>query len=220
MIGGLRRIAGRAEELVYRMRAKRARRVERAGGLDLFLPSSVLNPRLFRTGVFLAEVVERETEEGDRVLDLGCGSGIVGLAAARAGAMVLAIDKNPRAVRATRINAMLNRLSVEAIESDLFERVADELRFQLIAFNPPFFQRTQGGDLALALSDGPGLPTLDRFCAECRRHLAIGGRALIAGSTNGALGLMRRIYEQHGLAWRTIAERDRIAERLVVDELR
>jgi len=210
----------RAEELAYRVRVKRARKVERTHGLDLFVPSSVMNPRLFRTGVFLAEVVEAEIDQGDRALDLGCGSGIVGLAAARAGAIVLSVDKNPAAVRATRINAMLNGLRVEAIESDLFERVPDQLRFHLIAFNPPFFQRAQGEELEMALSDGPGLPTLDRFCGECRRHLAMGGRTLIAGSSNGALSLMRRIYQQHGLTWRTIAERDRISERLVIDELR
>jgi hypothetical protein len=48
----------------------------------------------------------------------------------------------------------------------------------------------------------------------------MGGRALVAGSSNGALSLMRRIYQQHGLSWRTIAERDRVSERLVIDELR
>ena len=210
----------RAEALAYRVRARRSRKVERAHGFDLFVPPSVMSPKLFRTGGFLAEVVEAETDEGDRMLDLGCGSGIVGLAAARGGAIVLAVDKNPAAVRATRINAMLNKLPIDATESDLFERVPDRIRFHLIAFNPPFFQRRQGGELEMALSDGPGLPTLERFCAECRRHLAMGGRALVAGSTNGALSLMRRIYQQHGLTWRTIAERDRISERLVIDELR
>jgi release factor glutamine methyltransferase len=205
---------------MYGMRARRARPVERVDGFDLFVPPSVLNPRLFRTGLLLAQVVERECAPADRVLDLGSGSGVVGLAAARAGASVLAVDKNPAAVRATRINAMLNRSAIDAVESDLFENVADAERFTLIAFNPPFFSRPQGGDLALALADGPGLPTFDRFCGECRRWLAPGGRALIAGSTNGALTLMRRIYEQHGFTWRTLVARERISERLVIDELR
>jgi release factor glutamine methyltransferase len=220
VIGRVRRLAGRAEELVYRVRAKREREVERACGFDLYLPPSVLNPRLFKTGMMLAEIVERELGPEERVLDLGSGSGIVGLAAARAGALVWAADKNPVAVRATRINAMLNGLAIEAIESDLFEHVPETLRFDIIAFNPPFFARPQGGALEMALSDGPGLPTLDRFCAECRNRHASGGRALIAGSSNGALSLMRRLYEQHGLTWRTIAERERISERLVIDELR
>jgi release factor glutamine methyltransferase len=220
MLARVRRLAMHAEQLAYQIRSRRAKKVERANGFDLFLPPSVMNPRLFRTGSFLAEVVEVETGEGDATLDMGCGSGIVALAAARKLAVVLAVDKNPVAVRATRINAMLNGLAIEAGESDLFERVPDELRFHLIAFNPPFFQRPQGGDLSMALADGPGLPTLERFCGECRRHLARGGRALVAGSTNGALSLMRRIYEQHGYAWRTIAERHRITERLVIDELR
>ncbi len=205
---------------MYRVRARRARPFERVLGLDLFVPPSVLSPRLFRTGPLLAEVTVRSLELGERVLDLGSGSGIVGLAAARAGAEVWAVDKNPVAVRATRINAMLNGAAIHATESDLFERIPDGVVFDLIAFNPPFFGRPQGGALEMALFDGPGLPTLDRFCSECRRYLSANGRALIAGSTNGALSLMRRIYEQHGLSWRTVAARERISERLIVDELK
>src|SRR5688572_22540120 len=143
MMARVRRLAMRAEELAYRVRVKRTKKVERIHGLDLFVPPSVMSPRLFRTGVFLAEVVEAEIDQGDRMLDLGCGSGIVGLTAAKRGAIVLSLDKNPAAVRATRVNAMLNGLRVEAIESDLFERVPDATRFHLIAFNPPFFQRAQ-----------------------------------------------------------------------------
>jgi len=43
-----------------------------------------------------------------RVLDLGCGSGILAIAAARLGATVLALDTDPIAVTATRENAAYN----------------------------------------------------------------------------------------------------------------
>jgi methylase of polypeptide subunit release factors len=131
---------------------------------------------------------------------------------------VLAADTNPRAVAATRVNAMLNRVSIAAVESDLFEHI-EESSFRIIAFNPPFFGAPQGGELAMALSDGPSLDTLDRFCGEARDHLTEGGLILVAGSTSGALALMRRIYAQHGFRWRTVATRERISERLVIDRL-
>ncbi len=49
---------------------------------------------------------------GSRVLDVGCGSGILAIAAARLGAAsVLGVDTDPIAVEATRANARANRLS-------------------------------------------------------------------------------------------------------------
>jgi len=51
------------------------------------------------------EALEDEVEQGDRVLDLGCGSGILGIAALRLGAAsVVALDVDPVAVRVAREN--------------------------------------------------------------------------------------------------------------------
>jgi ribosomal protein L11 methyltransferase len=54
-----------------------------------------------------------------RVLDLGCGTGILGLAAALLGAeAVLAVDLNPLCVTTTQNNADLNQLRIEAVEGE------------------------------------------------------------------------------------------------------
>ena len=56
--------------------------------------------------------MEYAVRSGQRVLDAGCGSGILSIAAARLGAArVDAFDVDPIAVRATRENAALNELS-------------------------------------------------------------------------------------------------------------
>lgn len=57
---------------------------------------------------------------GRAVLDLGAGSGLVAIAAARAGASeVIAADVDRRAVDAIRLNAALNGVAVAAVEDDL-----------------------------------------------------------------------------------------------------
>lgn len=59
------------------------------------------------------------TVRGKRIVDLGAGSGIVGLAAARHGAVsVHAIDPNPLSAIATTLNAEANRLSVTTQTGD------------------------------------------------------------------------------------------------------
>lgn len=61
-----------------------------------------------------------ETVAGRRVLDLGAGSGIVGIAAAKAGATeVLAADVDPYAVAAIGLNAALNDVVVQPVLADL-----------------------------------------------------------------------------------------------------
>lgn len=60
-----------------------------------------------------------EVVRGARVLDFACGSGLVGLAAALAGAHVRAVDVDPLARVATDMNARENGLSVEVATTDL-----------------------------------------------------------------------------------------------------
>ena len=55
------------------------------------------------------EALERAVRPGARVLDVGCGSGILSIAAAKLGAReVLAVDVDPNCVRVTRENALSN----------------------------------------------------------------------------------------------------------------
>lgn len=61
-----------------------------------------------------------ESVAGKRVLDLGAGSGLVAIAAMKAGAsQVLAVDVDPYAVAAVRLNAEVNAVVVETRLADL-----------------------------------------------------------------------------------------------------
>jgi methylase of polypeptide subunit release factors len=113
-----------------------------------------------------------------RTLDLGTGSGYLALRAAAHSQHVLATDVNPRAVAMARFNAMLNRIhNVEIAEGNLFEPTGD-LRFDLIASNPPFVVSPQD-DLVYRDSGLQG----DAFCERIFRavpgHLAEGGFAQV-----------------------------------------
>ena len=61
-----------------------------------------------------------DMEPGGGFADLGCGAGVLAIAAARLGyAPVFAVDHEPRSVEATRRNAALNGAAVEALQLDL-----------------------------------------------------------------------------------------------------
>jgi len=70
------------------------------------------------------ELLAMRAREGSlgRVVDLGCGSGILGLAAARWGAKeVVGVDLNPLCVELARANAELNGIKLTAVEADAVE---------------------------------------------------------------------------------------------------
>ena len=174
-----------------RLLLHRVRRLalESWNGLPLLVLPDVLNPVVFRSGTFLAEALgsiplrAREGADGLRALDMGTGSGIGALALAKAGFSVVAVDVNPEAVRCARINALLNRLEgkVDVREGDLFGPAGEEL-FDVVAFNPPFFDGTPS-DLHDAAWRGTGV--FERFAEELPRRLAPEGVSLVVLSDHG-----------------------------------
>lgn len=75
---------------------------------------------------------------GRRVLDLGTGSGLVGIAAAKAGARhVLASDSDPDALAAMSVNAALNGVAVDPLPGDLLDGPPPDV--DLVAGGDVFF---------------------------------------------------------------------------------
>lgn len=97
-------------------------------------------------GLALARYVldHPELVAGRRVLDLAAGSGLVALAAARAGAAaVTANDIDPVAAVATRLNARANRLAVTASCADLLARSARGV--DVVLAGDVFYSREMAG---------------------------------------------------------------------------
>jgi SAM-dependent methyltransferase len=95
----------------------------------------------------MAAYLGRDTDElydwaaaspGRRVLDLGCGAGIVGILTLLSDSTrsVIGIDLCPEAVAVARFNAALNEVPYEALEGDLYAPVRDR-QFDLVVADPP-----------------------------------------------------------------------------------
>src|SRR5262245_29793863 len=73
-------------------------------GFDLEVFPGVFHPKYFGSSTILGRFVSQLPLTGKSFLEIGCGSGIVALCAARQGATVTAVDINPDAVRCTIAN--------------------------------------------------------------------------------------------------------------------
>jgi predicted nicotinamide N-methyase len=69
--------------------------------------------QLWPSGTALAQALAARPLAGRRVLELGCGLGLVGVTAARAGASVLVVDRSPEAVTFAAANAARNGVTLQ-----------------------------------------------------------------------------------------------------------
>lgn len=136
----------------YKKRANRIR-IYREFGLTLHILPSVFHPGLFLSTHLFIEFLEQFDLRGKRVLELGAGSGLIAFVAAQKGAIVTATDVNPQAIKGLEENAERNQLTLNVVNSDLFEQVSP-MNFDLILINPPYYAKNPQNDLEKAFYCG------------------------------------------------------------------
>jgi predicted nicotinamide N-methyase len=133
---------------------------------------------LWPSGVALARAIATRPLTGRRVLELGCGLGLVSVTAALAGAEVMAVDRSPEATTFTTANAARNgvRLRTAVAAFDQPERLLQEAPWDLVLAADVLYEQRNvpvlvwllprlvdaAGEVWLA---DPGRPMLARFLA-------------------------------------------------------
>jgi len=129
---------------------------------------------------------------GIRFLEVGVGTGLISILAARRGAEVFGTDINPRAVANARHNARKNGVSAEFHCCDLFPDL--EGKFDMIAFNPPYLPAAEGKkdermftrwERTALFGGKDGTEVIMRFLKGSRRYLSDAGVMYIISSSIG-----------------------------------
>ncbi len=139
------------------------------------------------TYLLLDSLEKVDSRAGSRVLEVGCGTGIISIALSGRAASVVACDINTHAVDVCKRNAARNKVkNVEVVGSDLFSGVSG--RFDLIVFNTPYLPQsldeTVSGEINHAWDGGvDGRKVIERFLAEVSSYLSEGGRIVFLESS-------------------------------------
>jgi 16S rRNA (guanine1207-N2)-methyltransferase len=157
----------------------------KARGVDLELWSD--------SGIFSKDELDRGTElllkkaevmSGSKVLDLGCGLGVVAcvIKTVEPSCEVVASDVSLRAVQTTMKNADALKLAIDVRQSDGFAAIPE--RFDTILFNPPYVA---------------GRETIFRLLDEAAAHLKEGGTLqVVARHKKGGAMIMQHMQAIFG----------------------
>ena len=156
------------------------------------LPGCFCHRRPDDGGLALAEVASREAKPEDRLLDMGCGCGLVGLLVAQKAGIrdITLIDSHARAIAAAKINAVRAGMDGEEQQADNSKKIryilADDGlprgeagQWDLVVGNPPYYS-----DYRIA----------EIFMETAYRALKPGGRCLMVVKTATGLQTLQEKY--------------------------
>jgi ribosomal protein L3 glutamine methyltransferase len=159
----------------------------RFAGHDFLIEPGIVVPRSPIGALIQAGFAPWLQQAPGRILDLCCGSGCLGIAAALrfADARVELVDVDPRAVHLTQRNIALHGLEarVQVVQGDLFDAVP-AASYDLILSNPPYVDAADMASLPpehrheppVGLAGGrDGMDLVARMLAELPRRLAPAG---------------------------------------------
>lgn len=156
--------------------------------------------------------------KGQTVLEIGCGSGVISIAAAQQGARVTAVDIDPKAVEATKKLAEEQGVTIQVIPSDMFSEISEY--YNLIISNPPYLPNEEN-DPDLALDGGvEGWEWIEKFLPEAKKYLTEEGKILLLFSTRTNEEKVRSLIEENNFATIDLARQSvGLCEELIVVEL-
>jgi release factor glutamine methyltransferase len=141
------------------------------------------------------------------VLDLGCGTGIIGITIAleRPLSKVTLTDQSAHAIQNTKENQMLHQVTNVMIQKSDWFSALDQTRFDVILSNPPYLEDndphlSQGlEDEPLdALVSGPsGIEAIQYIIENAKNHIKPSGWLFIEHGYNQAL-ILKDLFEKNG----------------------
>lgn len=142
----------------------------------------------------LLEAARNEVKSGDRILEVGAGSGFISCELAKVSG-IIATDINPHAARAA------HNAEVDVVLTDLFMGIRGP--FDLILFNPPYLptlpEERIDDWLEYALDGGEsGRAVIERFAQNIGNVLAPNGRILLLISSLTGPGEVQELFAGFG----------------------
>jgi release factor glutamine methyltransferase len=202
--------------------SRKSIRTVRAAGFRLTVRPTVFHPRFFVSSERFAGFIDGLDLNGKHVIDVGTGTGILALAAARAGAKsVVAADINPNAARNANENARSNGLGgrVTGLCSNLLAALAPRPLFDVILSSPPKHAGEPRDLTDRGWHAGPAYRDVAPLFDQARERLKPGGLLYVMVSSDSDLDLFGKLIDKAGFRAKLAHEYSILIESFIIYEL-
>ncbi len=195
----------------------------RAAGFNLDGPPDGVSSEILRQQpARFAEFIDALDLVGKHVVDIGTGSGILALAAARAGALsVVAVDINPNAALNASENARANGFGdrIVGVCSNLLAALAPRPLFDVILSSPPKHAGEPKNLADRGWKAGPAYRDVAALFDQARERLRPGGRIYVMVSSDSDLDLFGKLIDKAGFRAKLAHEYSILIESFIIYEL-
>ena len=170
-------------------------------GVNLIIKKGVFTPDPNKTNSSLIVLNNLPKIKQKEILDMGCGSGIIGIYCALHGARkVIAVDNDEKAVENTKENVKRNNVGnvVKVIKSDLFKNVSGH--FDYIFGNLPINDKSW--NLSISTTD-----LMKKFISACKLHIKQKGSVYFTWNSHSAINPIRNFLKVEGYEFKELKER-------------
>jgi release factor glutamine methyltransferase len=180
--------------------------------IAVWVEPTVFPPFITFSTKLLLEFLETLSLKEKKVLELGCGCGIISILAAKKGGIVTATDINSTALKALEKNALNNNVSIEIIHSNLFENIQDKT-FDFIVINPPYYPKNPNTIAEKAWFCGENFDYFEIFFSQLPGFMTSKNDVFIILSEDCELEKIKAIALKNKIAFELLLEKKNIAEK-------
>jgi release factor glutamine methyltransferase len=166
------------------------------------IKSGVFHPGLFISTKILLNFVDELILENKSFLELGAGSGIISILAAKKRAVVYASDISSIAVENIKLNAERNDVKINLIESDLFKNIQEQ-QFDFIIINPPYYQKDPKTEEDYAWFCGSNYEYFTNLFDSLSEYINNNSKVFMILSEVCDIEKIKSIGESRGYTWNT-----------------
>lgn len=168
------------------------------GKFNITILPGVFSPNYFTDSLSFAEMLP-EIIGQKRMLEIGCGTGVISLYCADAGAEVVASDINPAAVENTKLNAKKFGLDISVRQGDMYAAIGPDEKFDVIFWNHPFNITDKPVEKMLHRAGfDQNYNSLRAYVRDARAYLTENGQLLLGTGSIADLTEIEKIAAENG----------------------
>lgn len=190
----------------------RKERTYSKGGIRVKIRPGVFHPGLFSSTNFLLAFLSEQNVLDKSLLELGCGSGIISITAAKSGAIVTASDLNTTAVQTVALNAKQNGVNISVKHSDLFDQI-DPKVFDWIIINPPYYPQRPQNEEELAWYCGENFEYFQKLFLQIKNYINSSSQIIMVLTLGCDVERIVAIAGSHGFKFELLRKKNVLFDR-------